>query len=74
MAFTLTAGDFNEDALADQVVFIDNDGDGKIEAVQIKTQDATQVTYVGSDNIATKALLADDRDVANEYAPFDNCN
>ena len=72
MAFTLTAGDFNEDALADQVVFIDNDGDGKIEAVQIKTQDATQVTYVGSDNIATKALLADDRDVANEYAPFDN--
>ena len=63
---------FNEDALADTVVFIDNDGDGEIEAAQIKTQDVTQITYVGANNIDTKDLLATGRIAANEYDPFNN--
>ena len=66
------AASFNEDALADTVVFIDNDGDGEIEAAQIKTQDVTQITYVGANNIDTKDLLATGRDAANKYDPFDN--
>ena len=66
-----TSTAFNEDALADKVIFIDNDADGKFEAAQVKTQDVTQVTYVGSSNIDTKVLIADDRAAANQYDPFD---
>ena len=47
----------NTRELSDKVVFIDNDADGKIEAVQIKTQDVAQVTYVGSNTLATKDLV-----------------
>ena len=68
----LNADAFNEDALADKVIFIDNDADGDFEAVQIKTQDATQITYVGTSNIDTKDLLATGRIGANQYDPFDN--
>lgn len=50
----------NTRELSDKVVFIDNDGDGKIDAAQIKTQDVTQVTYVGSNTLATKELVNED--------------
>lgn len=49
----------NTRELSDEVVLIDNDADGKIEAMQVKTQDVTQVTYVGTNNIATKNLVTD---------------
>ena len=43
--------------MSDTVVFIDNDGDGDLDAAQVKTQAVTQVTYVGSKNVTTKALV-----------------
>ena len=55
--FTWTSNNFNKDALSDTVVFIDNDGDGDLDAAQVKTQAVTQVTYVGSKNVTTKALV-----------------
>ena len=64
---TWNAAEFNEDALSDTVVFIDNDGDGKIEAAQVKTQDVTKITYVGNDVIDTNGLLADGRANDNKY-------
>ena len=56
-AYTWTSNNFNKDALSDTVVFIDNDGDGDLDAAQVKTQAVTQVTYVGSKNVTTKALV-----------------
>ena len=64
---TWDASAFNNDALSDTVVFIDNDGDGKIEAAQVKTQDVTKITYVGNTGIDTNGLLATDRQSDNEY-------
>ena len=55
--YTWTSANFNKDALSDTVVFIDNDGDGDLDAAQVKTQAVTQVTYVGSKNVTTKALV-----------------
>lgn len=54
---SMDAGDFDGKALADTVTFIDNDNDGKLDAVQIKTKTVAEVTYVGSKSITTKALV-----------------
>ena len=59
--------DFTNEALSDVVTFIDNDGDGKIEAAQIKTQDVTKITYVSDSGIDTNGLLATGRKAANAY-------
>ena len=57
-AGTWTSAAFaDKDALSDTVVFIDNDGDGELDAAQVKTQAVAQVTYVGSKNVTTKALV-----------------
>ncbi|MDR3766778.1 MAG: S-layer homology domain-containing protein [Butyricicoccus sp.] len=55
-----TSSAFNNKNLSDAITFIDNDGDGKIEAAQIKTQDVTKVTYVGSTSIDTNGLVTAD--------------
>ena len=61
-----TSANFDKLALADAVTFIDNDGDGKIDAAQVKTQNVTKVTYVGSSNMDTNGLIATNK----AYAPF----
>ena len=62
-----TSSNFDKVALSDTVIFIDNDGDGDIEAAQVKTQNVTKVTYVGADSMDTSDLIATNKG----YAPFD---
>ena len=57
---TLNSSDFDEAAVADIVVFIDNDGDGTINAVQYKTQNVAKITYVGNNKLNTGNLIGDD--------------
>ena len=52
-----TAANFNGDALADNVVLIDADGDGKIDAAQVKTEAVTKIGYIGSKTITTETLV-----------------
>ncbi len=62
-----TSSNFDKAALSDTVIFIDNDGDGDIEAAQVKTQNVAKVTYVGADSMDTSDLIATNKG----YAPFD---
>ena len=52
-----TSASFDKAALADNVTFIDCDGDGKLDAAQIHTEAVTKVTYVGTNNITTNGLV-----------------
>ena len=54
---------FDEQATADIVTFIDNDGDGKIETAQVKNQNVVKITYVSDDVLNTSDLIADDAPV-----------
>ena len=54
---TWTADQFDKTDLADQVTFIDNNADGKLDAAQVHTQAVTKVTYVGANNITTNGLV-----------------
>ena len=58
---------FTNEDLADTIVFIDNNDDGKIDAAQIKTQDVAKVTYVGNSKLNTTDLVA----TGSDYTPFD---
>ena len=51
-----TAAKFNKAALADTVTFIDFDGDGKIEAVQVHEISVAKISYVGSNNLTSKLV------------------
>ena len=61
-----TSTKFDNKALADTVLFIDNDGDSKIEAAQVKTQNVAKVTYVSGTAMDTSDLIATNKG----YAPF----
>lgn len=61
-----TSANFDNKALADTVLFIDNDGDSKIEAAQVKTQNVAKVTYVSGTAMDTSDLIATNKG----YAPF----
>ena len=52
-----TSANFDEANLADRVTFIDSDGNGKIDAAQVKTVAVAKVGYIGSKNITTEALV-----------------
>ena len=66
-----TSAAFDEANLADQVTFIDSNGDGKIDAAQVKTQNVTKVTYVGNTNMDTKDLIATNKGY-KPFNPYDN--
>ena len=57
---------FKKAALADTVTFIDNDGDGKIEAVQIKETDVAKISYVSNSGL-TSTLVGPARSYAPTY-------
>ena len=63
---TWSAANFDNAALSDKVIFIDNNGDGKIDAAQVKTQNVTKITYVGTTNMDTNGLIATNKG----YEPF----
>ena len=60
------ASDFDKDELSDTVTFIDNDNDGKIEAVQINEVSVAKVSYVSNTSMTT-SLIGHDRTYAPDY-------
>src|SRR5699024_3878446 len=61
--YTWDSADFTNTDLADTVVFIDNNNDGDLDAVQVKTQTVAQVGYIGTRNITTSALVGGNQDI-----------
>ncbi len=47
----------NEQAMADLVNFIDNDGDGKIDTAVVTNQNVVKITYVSDSVLNTSALI-----------------
>ena len=52
-----TSNNFTNTDLADTVVFIDNNNDGDLDAVQVKTQTVAEIVYVGSNRLSTSTLV-----------------
>lgn len=63
---SVDASNFDKAALSDIVTFIDNDGDGKIEAVQIKEVSVAKISYVSNSSL-TSTLVGTTRTYAPSY-------
>ena len=74
-ATRIAASDFDqagEENIGDIVTFIDNDGDGDVNVVQIWNQNVVEVTYVGEGSMDTGELIADQSPVTTSvFSSYD---